>query len=63
MPDEEMDLLRSVLARAHEEPQPFLLRLVLAAKDRVWSRTRQPSIPTRQKYQVFSIEQSRKADR
>ena len=45
MPDEEIDLLRSVLARAHEEPQPFLLRLILAAKDRVRSRTRQRSIP------------------
>ena len=45
MPDEEIDLLRSVLARAYEKRQPFLLRLVYAVKDRFGSdTTRKPVI-------------------
>ena len=39
MPDEEIDLLRSVLARAYEKRQPFLMRLVQAVKDYVGPRT------------------------
>jgi hypothetical protein len=47
VPDEEIDLLRSVLARAYEEPRPFLLRVILAATDRVGSRiSRKPVIET-----------------
>ena len=45
MRDDEIDLLRSVLARACEKRQPFLLRLVLAVKDRFGSdTTRKPVI-------------------
>ena len=45
MPDEEIDLLRSVLARAYEKRQPFLLRLVQAVKGRFGSNTtRKPVI-------------------
>ena len=45
MPDEEIDLLRSVLTRAYEQRQPFLLRLVQAVKDRFESDTaRKPVI-------------------
>ena len=45
MPDEEIDLLRSVLARAYEKRQPFLMRLVQAVKDYVGPRTpRKPII-------------------
>jgi hypothetical protein len=45
VPDEEIDLLRSVLARAYEKRQPFLLRLVQAVKDRFGSgTTRKPVI-------------------
>ena len=35
MQDEEIDLLRSLLAHAYERRQPFLLRIVRAVKD-VW---------------------------
>lgn len=45
MPDEEIDLLRSVLARAYEKRQSFLLRLVQAVKHRFGSdTTRRPVI-------------------
>ena len=45
MPDEEIDLLRSVLARAYEKRQPFLLRLVQSVKNRFGSDTaRKPVI-------------------
>jgi hypothetical protein len=45
MPDEQIDLLRSVLARAYEEPLPFHLRLVQAVKDYIGTRTpRKPII-------------------
>ena len=45
MPDEEIDLLRSVLARACEKRQPFLLRLVQSVKNRFGSETaRKPVI-------------------
>lgn len=44
MPDEEIDLLRSVLARAHENRQPFLMRLVQAVKDYVGPRSKKPII-------------------
>jgi len=33
MPHDEVDLLRSVLARAYEKPSPFPLRLVEAVQD------------------------------
>jgi hypothetical protein len=39
MPDDQIDLLRSVLARAYEKPQPFPLRLVQAVKDYIDTRT------------------------
>lgn len=39
MPDDQIDLLRSVLARAYEKPQPFPLRLVQAVKNYVDTRT------------------------
>ena len=38
MQDEEIDLLRSLLAHAYERRQPFLLRLVRAVKDYVGPR-------------------------
>ncbi len=45
MRDDQLDLLRSVLARAYEEPQPFPLRLVRAVKDYIGIRTpRKPLI-------------------
>ena len=45
MPDEEIDLLRSVLARAYEKRQPFLLKLVESVKNRFGSdTTRKPVI-------------------
>jgi hypothetical protein len=45
MPDDELDLLRSVLARAYEKPSPFPLRLVEAVKDYIVTRTpRKPII-------------------
>jgi len=39
MPDDQIDLLRPVLARAYEKPQPFPLRLVQAVKDYIDTRT------------------------
>ena len=43
--DDQIELLRSVLARAYEKRQPFLLRLVQAVKDYVGPRTpRKPII-------------------
>ena len=43
--DEKLERLRSVLARAYEKRQPFLLRLVQAVKDYVGPRTfRKPII-------------------
>ena len=45
MPDDQIDLLRSVLARAYEKPQPFPLRLVQALKDYIGTRApRKPII-------------------
>ena len=45
MPHDEVDLLRSVLARAYEEPSPFALRFVEAVKDYIGIRTpRKPII-------------------
>jgi hypothetical protein len=45
VPYEEIDLLRSVLARAYDKRQPFLLRLVQAVKNRFGSdTTRKPVI-------------------
>ena len=47
MQDEELDLLRSVLARAYEKRQPFPFRLVHAMKDYIVPRTpRKPIIET-----------------
>jgi hypothetical protein len=43
MPNDEVDLLRSVLAHAYEKPSPFPLRLVEAVQDYV--RTRTPKKP------------------
>lgn len=37
--DDQIELLRSVLAHAYEKRQPFLLRLVQAVKDYVGPRT------------------------
>lgn len=43
--DEEIDLLRSLLAHAYERRQPFLLRIVRSVKDYVGPRTpRKPVI-------------------
>ena len=39
MPHDEVDLFRSVLARAYEKPSPFPLRLVEAVQDYVGTRT------------------------
>ena len=39
MSHDEVDLLRSVLARAYEKPSPFPLRLVEALQDYVGTRT------------------------
>jgi len=39
VPDEEIELLRSVLAHAYEQRQPFLMRLARAVKDCVGPRT------------------------
>ena len=45
MPDDQIDLLRSVLARAYEKPSPFPLRLIEAVQDYIGSRTpRKPII-------------------
>jgi hypothetical protein len=45
MPDDQIDLLRSVLARAYEKPAPFPLRLIQAVQDYIGSRTpRKPII-------------------
>ena len=45
MPDDQIDLLRSVLARAYEEPLPFPLMLVQGLKDYIGTRTpRKPII-------------------
>jgi hypothetical protein len=45
MPHDEVDLLRSVLARAYEKPAPFPLRLIEAVQDYIGSRTpRKPII-------------------
>ena len=45
LPDDQVDLLRSVLARAYEKRQPFLLRLVQAVKNYIGPRTpRKPLI-------------------
>jgi hypothetical protein len=43
--DDQIELLRSALAHAYDERQPFLLRLVQAVKDYVGQRTpRKPII-------------------
>ncbi len=39
MPDEEIELLRSVLAHAYEKRQSFLRRLAQAVKSRLGMRT------------------------
>jgi hypothetical protein len=39
MPHDEVDLLRSVLARAYEKPSPFSLRLVEAVQVYIGSRS------------------------
>ena len=45
MPHDEIDVLRSVLARAYEKPSPFPMRLVAAIKDYIGTRTpRKPII-------------------
>jgi hypothetical protein len=44
MPDDEIDLLRSVFAPAHEEREPFSLRIVQAVKDAF--KPRKPIIET-----------------
>jgi hypothetical protein len=45
MPHDEVDLLRSVLARAYEKPSPFTLRLIEAVQDYIGTRTpRKPII-------------------
>ena len=47
MPHDEVDLLRSVLARAYEKPSPFPLRLFQSVKDYIGTRTpRKPIIET-----------------
>lgn len=47
MPQDEVDLLRSVLARAYEKPSPFPVRLVKALQDLVGPRTpKKPIIQT-----------------
>jgi hypothetical protein len=42
--DEELELLRSVLARAYEKRQPFPLKLIRAVKDWMGARTQKKSI-------------------
>jgi hypothetical protein len=44
MPDDQIDLLRSVLARAYEKPSPFPLRLIEAVQDYIGTRTRRKPI-------------------
>ena len=45
MPDDQIDMLRSVLVRAYEKRQPFPFRLVQAVKDYIGTRTpRKPII-------------------
>jgi len=44
MPHDEVDLLRSVLARAYEKPLPFPLRLVEAVQDYLGTHTRRKPI-------------------
>jgi hypothetical protein len=45
MSHDEVDLLRSVLARAYEKPSPFTLRLIGAVQDYIGTRTpRKPII-------------------
>ena len=39
MPHDEIQLLRSVLARAYDEPSPFPLRLVEAVQDYIGTGT------------------------
>ena len=39
MPHDEVELLRSVLARAYEKPSPLPLRLVEAVQDYIGTRT------------------------
>jgi len=55
VPDEEIDLLRSVLARAYEKRQPFLLRLVQAVKDHVG-----PSTPRKPVIESLNIMEKKK---
>ena len=44
MPDDQIDLLRSVLARAYEKPSPFHLRLIEAVQDYIGSRTQRKTV-------------------
>jgi hypothetical protein len=44
MPHDEVDLLRSALARAYEKPSPFPLRLVEALQDYIGTRTPKKTI-------------------
>jgi hypothetical protein len=50
MPHDEVELLRSVLARAYEKPSPFLLRLVEAVQDYIGTRV--PKKPTIQSLNI-----------
>ena len=55
MPDEEIDRLRSVLARAYEKRQPLLWKLILAVEVRVRSPSPKPII------EVLNIEKEKDA--
>jgi len=50
MPHDEVELLRSVLARAYEKPSPFPLRLVEAVQDYIGTRV--PKKPTVQSLNI-----------
>ena len=55
LPDDQVDLLRSVLARAYEKRQPFLLRLLQAVMDYV-----SPSTPRKPVIESLNIMDKKK---
>jgi hypothetical protein len=62
VPDDEIDLLRSVLARAYEKRQPLLLRLIKGLWDRLGSRSpRNPAIESLNIVEKNKIEKNKDA--
>jgi len=62
VPDDEIDLLRSVLARAYENRQPLRSRLIKGLWDRLGSRTqRNPVIESLNIIEEHKIEKNKDA--